>query len=60
MPRNIPINQHLYVICDNPYVIHMLHTPLFHFVTAVQKVGELSTWVLKKIQYVMFFVVHIV
>lgn len=44
MPHNISINQHLYVICDTPYVIHMLHTPFLHLVITVnQELGKEST-----------------
>jgi len=53
MPHNIPINQHQFVIGDNPCVIHMFHTPMFHFV-----VGRGVYTGSKKIQYEMLFVVH--
>jgi len=46
MPHNIPINQHQFVIGDNPCVIHMFHTPMFHFV-----VGRGVYTGSKKIQY---------
>lgn len=61
MPHNISINQHLYVICDTPYVIHMLHTPFLHLVITVnQELGKESAKVFwgKKIQNVLFWVVY--